>query len=258
MDIVYGKHSVRAVVANRPEAVRRVVLREGAVRYLQEFVDAARKIGLEAEILPAGKFLRAGKLTVEDKSQGVFAVTEPRVVHDEADLEELRDVSVVLALDQVSDPQNFGTVLRNAAFFGVDAVMWIKNRAVDLSPTVSRVSVGGAEFVELYRVTNLSRSLDKLKEHGFWVYGLDERGEHTLAETAFHDKAVLVVGAEGQGLRRLTKERCDHLVRIAGGRPGLESLNAGVATAVALAEVFRSRAGAQARLPGQGTDLKGS
>lgn len=241
MDVVYGKHSVRAVFANRPGAIRRVVLREGAVRYLQEFVDAARAIGLEAEILPAGKFLRAGKLTVEDKSQGVFVVTEPRAVHDEADLELLADAEVVLALDQVSDPQNFGTVLRSAAFFGVDAVMWIKNRAVDLSPTVSRVSVGGAEFVELYRVTNLSRSLDKLKDLGFWIYGFDERGERTLAQTEFPDKTVLVVGAEGQGLRRLTKERCDHLVRIAGGRPGLESLNAGVATAIALAELFRER-----------------
>jgi 23S rRNA (guanosine2251-2'-O)-methyltransferase len=77
---------------------------------------------------------------------------------------------------------------------------------------------------------------------GFWIYGLDERGERTLAQTEFDAKTVLVVGAEGEGLRHRTREFCDELVRIPGGQPGLESLNAGVATAVALAEVFRGRA----------------
>jgi 23S rRNA (guanosine2251-2'-O)-methyltransferase len=152
----------------------------------------------------------------------------------------LRNAATVLVLDQVSNPQNFGTIIRNAAFFGVDAVVWLKNRSVDLTPEVARVAVGGVEFVKLFRVTNLARTFDTLKSHGFWVYGLDERGEKTLAETDFDRKTVLVVGAEGEGLRRRTKEYCDALVRIPGGRPGLQSLNAGVATAVALAEVFRA------------------
>ena len=90
-------------------------------------------------------------------------------------------------------------------------------------------------------MTNLARSLETLKQLGFWVYGLDERGPATLAQTEFDPRAVLVVGAEGEGLRQRTREFCDALVRIPGGRPGLESLNAGVATAVALAEVYRGR-----------------
>jgi len=147
----------------------------------------------------------------------------------------------VLALDQISDPQNLGTILRSAAFFGVDAVLILKNRSAELTPLVARVAVGGAEFVKVFRVTNLARSLEILKEHGFWIYGLDERGEKSLAETDFDEKTVLVVGAEGEGLRHRTKQICDVLVSIRGGRPGLESLNAGVATAVALGEVFRSR-----------------
>jgi 23S rRNA (guanosine2251-2'-O)-methyltransferase len=106
---------------------------------------------------------------------------------------------------------------------------------------VARVAVGGAELVDLYRVTNLARSLQILKELGFWIYGLDERGERTLAQTEFDAKTVLVIGAEGEGLRQRTKGECDALVRIPGGQAGLESLNAGVATAVALAEVFRGR-----------------
>jgi 23S rRNA (guanosine2251-2'-O)-methyltransferase len=103
------------------------------------------------------------------------------------------------------------------------------------------VAVGGAELVPIFRVTNLARSLEILKGVGFWIYGLDERGDATLAQTEFDEKTVLVIGAEGEGLRHRTKQLCDALVRIPGGRQGLESLNAGVATAVALAEVFRER-----------------
>lgn len=239
MELIYGKHSVRAAFLARSHAIRRVVLLEPALRYLDEFVQFAREAGVEPEALPWPSFKREGNLTDDDKHQGVFVLTDSNRVHGEHHLDLLADASLVLALDQVSNPQNLGTMLRNAAFFGADAVMWMKDRSVDLTPTVSRVAVGGAEFIRMFRVTNLARSLDTLKQYGFWVYGLDERGEKSLAETDFHDKTVLVVGAEGEGLRRRTKEHCDYLVRIPGGRRGLESLNAGVATAVALAEVVR-------------------
>ena len=240
MQMVFGKHSARAVFLARPRAVNRMVLLEGARRYLKEFEDLAAGVGIEPEYLARPEFLRATRLTEDDKHQGVVLYTDPVPVHGEHDLHLLADASLVLALDQVSNPQNFGTVLRSAAFFGADAVVWTKDRAVDLSPTVSRIAVGGDEFVGLYRVTNLARSLEALKTHGFWVYGLDERGGATLAETDFGPKAVLVVGAEGEGLRAKTRERCDVLVRIPGGRPGVESLNAGVAATVALAEVARA------------------
>jgi 23S rRNA (guanosine2251-2'-O)-methyltransferase len=239
--MISGKHAVRAVFLARPQAVRRVVLLEGALRYLEEFVDFSESAGIRPEVLPRRAFMLAGNFTEEDRHQGVLAFADAPTVYAEAELGALGQASVVLVLDQVSNPQNFGTMIRNAAFFGVDAVIWLKNRAADLSPTVSQVAVGGVEFVKLFRVTNLARTFETLKSQGFWVYGLDERGDRTLAETEFDRKTVLVVGAEGEGLRRRTKEYCDALVRIPGGRPGLSSLNAGVATAVALAEVFRQR-----------------
>jgi 23S rRNA (guanosine2251-2'-O)-methyltransferase len=239
--MVSGKHAVRAIFLARPRALRRVVLLEGAVRYLQEFTELAESAGIRPEILPRNAFMRTGGFTEEDRHQGVLVFADPPPVHSESELGILSDASTVLVLDQVSNPQNFGTIIRSAAFFGVDAVVWLKNRSVDLTPTVTQVAVGGVEFVKLFRVTNLARTLATLKEARFWVYGLDERGEMTLAETTFDRKSVLVVGAEGEGLRRRTKEYCDALVRIPGGRPGLQSLNAGVAVAVALAEVFRDR-----------------
>ncbi|MEO5372849.1 MAG: 23S rRNA (guanosine(2251)-2'-O)-methyltransferase RlmB [Alphaproteobacteria bacterium] len=241
MEIVFGKHSVRAVFLTRPEDVHRVILLAGKMQPPEEFIDLARKAGIEPEILPWDKFLRAGKLTETDTHQGVCIVAEPRTIYDESELDMLAESRSVLALDQISNPQNLGTILRNAAFFGVDAVVMLRNRSVDVTPTAVRVAVGGAEFVMIYRVTNLARSLDRLKKLGFWIYGLDERGTRTLAETSFAEKVVLVVGAEGEGLRQRTGTFCDELVRIPGGRPGLESLNAGVASAIALAELFRNR-----------------
>jgi 23S rRNA (guanosine2251-2'-O)-methyltransferase len=237
---IFGKHSVRAVYLTRPRSVRRMLL-AGKESYHREFIELARESGIEPELVPWPEFRREGEVTDDDKHQGIVIFTDPRVLLTEADLNELADARVVLALDQISDPQNLGTILRSAAFFGVDAVLILKNRSAELTPLVARVAVGGAEFVKVFRVTNLARSLEILKEHGFWIYGLDERGEKSLAETDFDEKTVLVVGAEGEGLRHRTKQICDVLVSIPGGRPGLESLNAGVATAVALGEVFRSR-----------------
>jgi len=241
VDKVFGKHSVRAVLLTRPESIVRLVI-AGKEPYHRDLIALAREAGVKAEFLPWPEFRHVGGVTDDDKHQGIVAITTPRPQRTEADLDELADARVVLALDQISDPQNLGTILRSAAFFGVDALLVMKNRAAEVSPLVARVAVGGAELVPIFRVTNLARSLEILKGVGFWVYGLDERGDATLAQTEFDAKTVLVVGAEGEGLRHRTKELCDALVRIPGGQAGLESLNAGVATAVALAEVFRGRA----------------
>lgn len=240
MDKVFGKHSVRAVLLARPDSVARLLL-AGRDSYHRDLVELAHRSGIEPEWLPWPEFRRVGGVSDEDKHQGVVVLTAPRRMLTEADLGRLAGAGVVLALDQVSDPQNLGTILRSAAFFGVDAALILKNRAAEISPLVARVAVGGAELVRTFRITNLARALEILKGMGFWVYGLDERGERTLAETEFDPKTVLVVGAEGEGLRQRTKTSCDALVRIPGGQEGLESLNAGVATAVALAEVFRGR-----------------
>ena len=242
MDKIYGKHSVRAVLLTRPEAVTRLLL-GGKESYHRDMIELARRAGVEPELVAWPDFRRLGGVTDDDKHQGVVALATRRPLLTEGDLDRLggEEPRVVLALDQLSDPQNLGTILRSAAFFGVDAVLVLKNRSAEVTPLVARVAVGGAELVDTYRVTNLARSLETLKQLGFWVYGLDERGPATLAQTEFDSRTVLVVGAEGEGLRQRTRQFCDALVRIPGGRPGVESLNAGVATAVALSELFRER-----------------
>jgi 23S rRNA (guanosine2251-2'-O)-methyltransferase len=240
IEIVYGKHSVRAVLLARPRAVQRMLL-AGKESYHSDLIALARENRLRPELVEWPEFRRVTGLGDDDKHQGAALLVEPRPLLTEADLGRLAESRVVLALDQISDPQNLGTILRSAAFFGVDGVLVLKNRSAEVSPLVARVAVGGAELVDTFRVVNLARSLERLQSMGYWVYGLDERGPTTLAHTEFDERTVLVVGAEGEGLRKRTRDTCDALVRIPGGRRGLESLNAGVATAVGLAEVFRTR-----------------
>jgi 23S rRNA (guanosine2251-2'-O)-methyltransferase len=239
-ETVYGKHSVRAVLLARPQAVQRMLL-GGKESYHADLIALARSHKIRPELVEWPEFRRVTGLGDDDKHQGAALLVSPRPLLTEADLGRLAEARVVLALDQISDPQNLGTILRSAAFFGVDGVLVLKNRSAEVSPLVARVAVGGAELVDTFRVTNLARSLERLQSMGYWVYGLDERGPATLAQTEFDARTVLVVGAEGEGLRKRTRDTCDALVRIPGGRRGLESLNAGVATAVALAEVFRTR-----------------
>ena len=238
MEKIFGKHPARAVLLSRPEAVRRLVL-AGKEEYFEDILALAKQAGIKPELVSWPDFQKIGKFSEDEKPQGVCLFADPRPALGDKDLDLLVESRVVLILDQVSDPSNLATILRGAAFFGVDAVVLLKNRSVDLTPTVVRTAVGGAEFVKIFKVTNLVRCLEALKAKEFWIYGMDERGPKTLAETEFGGKVAFVIGAEGEGLRRLTREACDFLVRIPGGRKGVESLNAAVAASIAMSEIFR-------------------
>lgn len=238
MDKIFGKHSVRAVFLTRPGDISRMVI-AGKEEYHQDFIELAHRQGLSPEFLSWPEFIKLGEFTEDDKHQGILVFAKPRRHYGDRDLGLLEDGRCVLVMDQISNPQNFATIIRGAAFFGVDGIITTRHRAAGVSQTVVRYAVGGAEFVKVFTVTNLSQALEKLKALGYWAYGLDERGKHTLAETKFPQKTAFVVGAEGQGLRQKTRKYCDELVRIPGGREGVESLNAAVAATVAMAEIYR-------------------
>lgn len=238
MEKIFGKHSVRAAFLARPQDIERLVL-AGKEDYHEDLIQLARRHGIRPEFMEWKDFRRLGKFTEDDKHQGVLVFARPRAMLTEKDLDMLGDAQCVMVLDQITNPQNLATILRGAGFFGIDAVMLMKDRAVDVSPTVTRYAVGGAEFTKIFRITNLSQSLEELKNLGFWIYGLDERGETTLAQADYPAKKAFVVGAEGEGLRPKTRKYCDILLRIPGGREGLESLNAGVATTIAMYEMMR-------------------
>jgi len=188
-------------------------------------------------VLPWSDFFNETELEKDDGHQGICIYTSPRPIYRDQDLGDLASGRLVLALDQLSNPRNFGTILRSAAYFRVDALIVHKNRTAQITPEVLKIASGGTEFVKIYQVTNLAMALEAMKKFDYWIYGLEEKGSTVLAKTEFDRKTVLVVGAEGQGLRQKTKKYCDFLVRIPGSREGLESLNAGVAASIALADV---------------------
>lgn len=150
--------------------------------------------------------------------------------------------AIAVVLDGVTDPHNFGAIVRSAAACGACGVVFAKDRAAPVSTAATKSAAGGMEYVDLVQATNLARALDLLKKAGFWVAGLDEDGDRLLWETDLTGRIALVVGSEGEGMRRLTRERCDFVARIPldGSLP---SLNASASAAVALVECKRQRCG---------------
>ena len=131
LERIFGKHSVKAVFLTRPQTVRRLII-AGEEDYHREFIEMAAKTGLAAEFMPWADFLRFGGFTRDEKHQGIFVLADPRTIYSEKDFDLIEDARVLLALDQISNPQNLATILRGASFFGVDAVLMLRDRAQNL------------------------------------------------------------------------------------------------------------------------------
>jgi 23S rRNA (guanosine2251-2'-O)-methyltransferase len=160
--------------------------------------------------------------------------------YSESDLDELlakeNPPKLILALDGIQDPHNIGAILRSAEVFGVGVCLSPKDRAGDLTAVARKVASGGAELVPFIRITNLARTLNELKEHDYWIVGMAGEGSANLYQFSPPAKVCLVVGAEGEGLRRLTRETCDELCHIP-MYGTIESLNVSVATGIALSVI---------------------
>ncbi|WP_312484682.1 23S rRNA (guanosine(2251)-2'-O)-methyltransferase RlmB [Stutzerimonas nitrititolerans] len=241
LERVYGLHAVEALLRHHPKRVKQVWLAERRgdprVRVLLELAEQARVRVGQCE-------RREMDAWVEGVHQGVVAEVSPSQVWGEAMLEELLDRAegppLLLVLDGVTDPHNLGACLRTADAAGALAVIVPKDKAATLNATVRKVACGAAEVVPLVAVTNLARSLEKLQQRGLWVVGTAGEAEQVIYAQDLTGPTVLVMGAEGKGMRRLTREHCDFLVRLpmAGS---VSSLNVSVATGVCLFEALRQR-----------------
>ncbi|MCG6657689.1 23S rRNA (guanosine(2251)-2'-O)-methyltransferase RlmB [Halomonas campisalis] len=243
LDAVFGVHAVRALI-ERGEAPRELWVQEGdAGRRLAELVEAARRLGARVQSRPRDDLDRLAQGAAH---QGVVALCPPLSAESEAALWfrleawSLAAPPLLLVLDGVTDVHNFGACLRSADAAGVQGVIVPKDKAAPLNATVRKVACGAAESVPVYQVTNLARALAKLKALGVWVIGTAGEAEILVYEADFTGPVALVMGAEGKGLRRLTREACDSLVKLpmAGA---VSSLNVSVATGVALFEAVRQR-----------------
>ncbi len=229
---LFGFHAVTARLRQRPESVRGVYL--ATTRH-----DArARELAVRAEAarcpVHAADEARLTQLAGSERHQGVVAIvdaTVPAVTLDEV-LESLAEPALLLVLDGVTDPHNLGTCLRNADAFGAQAVIIPKDRAAGVNATVAKAASGAADTVPVITVTNLARTLRTLKENGVWLLGADVGGE-SLFDADLRGPIAWVLGAEGSGLRRLTRDTCDRIVGIPlVGTVG--SLNVAVASGICL------------------------
>jgi 23S rRNA (guanosine2251-2'-O)-methyltransferase len=237
-----GIHSVRTALKFGGEAVHEVWLERGRRDHrLGQIADLARLGGIVVR--------QADKVEIERAAaglnhQGALAWVRTPAPRTEQDLEEILEVAqappFLLILDGVQDPHNLGACLRTADASGVQAVVAPKDNAVGLTPVVCKVASGAAETVPYVQVTNLARAMDVLKERGIWLIGTAGEAEGTLFGTDMTGALGLVMGGEGKGLRRLTRERCDLLVRLP-MRGAVESLNVSVAAGICLYEAVRQR-----------------
>ncbi len=247
---IYGLHAVRAVLARDPARVVQAILTDRRDdRRIAEVEALARAAGVSVRRVDAQAL---SKLAGEGVHQGVVAEVRPMPPWVEDDLlAALREARapLVLALDGVQDPHNLGACLRTADACGVLAVIVPKDRAAQVNATVRKVAAGAAETTPVVAVTNLSRSLKLLKEAGLWVVGAAGEADQLASAADLTGPLVLVMGAEGSGLRELTRKNCDFLVRLP-QLGAVESLNVSVATGMLLYEAIRQRlAGGQRSVP---------
>ncbi len=225
--VIYGFHAVREALRNSRRQCLDLFATPAAAEKLGPDIST-RGVALhtvDAEIL-------AARLGPEAVHQGVLLEARPLPPLDVSEIE--RKSGLVLALDQITDPHNVGAILRTAAAFAVDAVIVTERHAPEFSGVLAKTASGGLEHVPLVEVVNLARALEQLGDAGYQRVGLDSEGPASLEKTVLSAPVALVLGAEGKGLRRLTREKCDTLARL--DMPGaIKSLNVSNACAVALA-----------------------
>ncbi len=244
MEKVYGLHSVRALLTRHADRVTGVTIAEGREPRLADIQSLAQKAGKAVKRAPPASFKQ---LFGDAVHQGVFAEVQPLEPWREEELVsgitralEAGGKPFVLVLDGVQDPHNLGACLRTADATGALAVVIPRDRAVQMNATVRKVAAGAAETTPLAVVTNLARALRLLKDAGLWIVGADAEAPKLAHETDLAGPIALVMGAEGSGLRQLTRETCDFLVRLP-QQGSVESLNVSVATGMLLYEALRQR-----------------
>lgn len=244
-ELVFGIHAVSALLTSAPERFIEIWLLKGREdERLMPVINLARKYGIAAQMVQ--------RRVLDDKSfgeqhQGVVARVKPGKIFNENDLDDIiekaekNDTSpFLLILDGVTDPHNLGACLRNADAAGVQAIIVPKDNAARITATVRKVAVGAAEFVPLIQVTNLARTMKHIQQKGVWIIGTAGETDTCLYDVKLSGSMALVMGAEGKGMRRLTRENCDQLVKLpmAGS---VSSLNVSVATGICLFEIVRQR-----------------
>ncbi|WP_199609792.1 23S rRNA (guanosine(2251)-2'-O)-methyltransferase RlmB [Flocculibacter collagenilyticus] len=242
-ELIYGFHAVEAILAREPERFIEIYALKGrSDDRLNPLISKLRKFGVSVQFMT--------RKTMDDKSkgeqhQGIIARVKQGKQFNESDLDHILETKkspFLLILDGVTDPHNLGACLRSADAAGVDAVIVPKDKSAKITATTRKVACGAAETIPLIQVTNLARSMRTIQEAGVWITGTAGETDQHLFDVDLKGPTAIVMGAEGDGMRRLTREHCDQLVKIP-MQGTVSSLNVSVATGICLFEVLRQRLG---------------
>ena len=241
-EILPGIHTVTAALRLQPERVLSIWLEQNkSSKRINSLIEQCQQLGIAIQHVQRAKL---DQLCEGTQHQGIAASCSASESIDEHEfvqqLSELSSPPLLLILDEVSDPHNLGACLRTADAAGVNAVILPQRNSAPLTPTVHKIASGATLRVPIVKTTNLARFIDAIKKAGIWVYGADGDADNTIYQSNLTHPSAIVMGAEGEGLRRLTAERCDQLFSL----PMLgevESLNVSVATGIFLYEAVRQR-----------------
>ena len=241
LDQVFGIHAVTTLLSRDPDRVKRLFIVQGRVDpKVEKILTLAHQSGVHVETISKHRLDER----VDGVHQGVLAEAKPLPILGDKELFKLMDevtqTPLLLVLDGVTDPHNLGACLRTADAAGVAAVIAPRDKSAPLNATAIKVACGAADAVPYFQVTNLSRTLNQLQERGVWVVGTAGEAQGSIYQTDLTGPLALVMGAEGKGMRRLTREQCDLLIKIPMAGE-VSSLNVSVATGVTLFELARQR-----------------
>lgn len=229
MDKIYGRKPVIDAIDSGVKIYRAYIIKQNS-KIVDEIINKLKKVNVEINFVDKRFFDK-----IDMNHQGVMVEAEPFNYKDLSDLDKYQRLII---LDQIEDPHNLGAIIRSAESFGFDGVIIPERRSASVSPIVYKTSAGAINNINVIMVKNINRSIEEIKEAGFWVYGLAGEASSPIDKTDLKGKVCLVVGNEGKGLSRLVRENCDILINIP-MKGFVNSLNASVASAIAMYEVLR-------------------
>ncbi|OGS44779.1 MAG: 23S rRNA (guanosine(2251)-2'-O)-methyltransferase RlmB [Elusimicrobia bacterium RIFOXYD2_FULL_34_15] len=237
-EIIYGRHPIfEALSAGRRKFKKLFVSKHYEGEIVDKIIALARKRNVPVQ------FVDSHKLTAySPNNQGTVAFVSPKEYLPFEQLLHLvneKENAKVCILDEIEDPQNLGTIIRSAVCFGIDAIIVLQRSSAGISTGTSKASAGAIEHIPIVRVANIVYAIETLKKNGFWTYGADMSGEN-ISGKEIKGKIAVVIGNEGSGLKRLTKEKCDFLVKIP-ITPRISSLNAGMSASIIFYEIIRQQ-----------------
>ena len=238
-ELVCGINAVNEIISIRPSSVTTLFIEDDKGKRIQELDQFAKQNNIEV-VLQDSSFFQ--KNFSEMNHQSVAIICHKRLEENENFLENLFEKKnlLLLILEHITDPHNVGACIRTAAAAGVDAIIVPKNRSCHLTPTVRKISSGGAELIPFVVVTNIVRTINKLQSAGVMIYGTDMKASKLHNEITYGDKSALIIGSEDKGLKRLTLENCDEIIKVK--MPGrIESLNASVSTGIMLFQMINQQ-----------------